>query len=293
MQRDSLVSPRGGRLLTRLVGALILGVSVAIAEVTRAWCLPAPAPQGILDAFYTPADPQRFSLLTLGGGYVSSGFSDMYEGVQAEQSVTQRIGVVGRILAYQIFKGRNVVNPLDPGDGQTNKTNLNFFRFEGGISIVPIESTTLFILGGHDLGDSDSAIVEGAGSSWLFTRSHHPINVSASVGYTSQNAVLSGQADLQMVVLNRENFLLLAGGGGAIFRGGSIPKQVFQNTNGILTEMGHRNFNGGEGGPVLSIYFPRWQVGLSAEGGVLGGTGSGAQGYGDFSVFKRLEWTGW
>ena len=63
------------------------------------------------------------------------------------------VGVVGRITGYQLWVGDHFNNPLAPSTF-THQARLNFARLQGGVEFALYPGTTLFLLGGGDVGDS-------------------------------------------------------------------------------------------------------------------------------------------
>jgi hypothetical protein len=80
--------------------------------------------------------------------------------------------------------------------------------------------------------------------------------------------VTSSEVDVQAIVLSRENYMLLAGAGGAIYGGGFITSVE------------------GQGGPDLTWYYRPWAFGMSAQGGY-----GNAHQYGQLSIFKQFGWS--
>jgi hypothetical protein len=216
--------------------------------------------------FFTIQRPGQFTLTGFGGGFVSDKYADTQQGVQFEQSITPYIGVFGRATGYQLWIGGGFDNPLAPGTGHFPR--LNFGRLQGGVDFTLLPGTHLFVSGGHDIGDSDGYLIEGDFSSWLFLHSRHPINFSFSSQWDSQNGIVSNEIDLQAVVMSSEKYMVLAGGGGAMYNGGFLG-----------------NNPAGQGGPDLGFYYRPWRIGFSAQAGY--GT---AHQYGQISMYKQLGW---
>jgi len=212
--------------------------------------------------------PEHGQLSTLGfvGGYGSDKYGTIQEGFQLEQSITRYIGVFGRVTGYQLWIGGGFASPLNPG--MDHDARLNFGRAQGGLDLNLWPGTHFFISGGKDFGDSRATVVEGDMSSWFLLHSFHPINLSFSAIHDYQNGVTSTEVDLQTILLSREKYLVMAGGGGAFYMGGFV-----RGTDG-------------QGGPDLSFYYRPWQVGWSAQAGY----GSAHQ-YGQLTMYKELDFT--
>ncbi len=216
--------------------------------------------------FFTIQRPGQFSLTTFAGGFASDKYADTQQGVQFEQSITPYIGLFGRATGYELWIGQGFDNPLAPGTGHFSR--LNFGRFQGGFDLTLYPGTHLFLSGGHDAGDSDASIVEGDFSSWLLLHSHHPVNFSFSSFHNFQNGITSTEIDLQTVLKSSEKYMILAGGGGAMYNGGFLGSSA-----------------AGQGGPDLGFYYRPWRIGFSAQAGY--GT---AHQYGQLSMYKQLGW---
>jgi hypothetical protein len=216
--------------------------------------------------FFQLEQPGHAEATLFGGGFGSDKYGTIQEGFQLEQSLTRYIGVFGRASGYQLWIGQGFASPLNPTAGAQSR--LNFGRFQGGIDFAPWQGTHLFVSGGHDVADSDAYIVEGDLSSWLLLHSMHPVNFSFSALHDYQNDVTSAEIDLQAIVLSKENYMVLAGGGGAVYGGGFIDSVS------------------GQGGPDLGFYYRPWGFGVTAQAGY-----GVAHQYGQLSIFKQFSWT--
>ncbi len=244
-------------------------ILIAVAAFAVAFAAPRCYAQGfnaMYPGFFSIQRPGQFSIVGFGGGYVSDKYGDTQQGVQLEQSITPYVGVFGRATGYQLWIGEGFDNPLAPGTGHSAR--LNFGRLQGGTDLTLYPGTHLYISGGHDVGNSDAYLVEGDFSSWLFLHSHHPINFSFSSYHNFQNGVTSTEIDLQTVLLSTEKYMVLLGGGGAMYNGGFLG-----------------NSAEGQGGPDLGFYYRPWQIGFSAQAGY-----GVAHQYGQISMYKQLGW---
>jgi hypothetical protein len=216
--------------------------------------------------FFQLEKPGHVEATLFGGGYVSDKYGTLQQGFQFEQSVTRYIGVFGRATGYQLWIGGGFTSPLNPNDGP--HARLNFGRLQAGVDLAPFQGTHLFLSGGHDVGDSDAYVFEGDFSTWLFLHSFHPVNFSFSSAVGTQNEVSSSEVDVLAIAISRENYLLMLGGGGAIYGGGFVT--------GVQ----------GQGGPDLAFYYRPWGVGFSAQAGY-----GNAHQYGQLSIYKQFGWT--
>ncbi len=216
--------------------------------------------------YFTIQQPGQLSAVLFGGGYISDKYGTTQQGVQVEQSITPYIGMFARATGYQLWIGHGFDDPLAPGSGFSRR--LNFGRFQGGLDFTLYPGTHLFISGGGDAGDSHAGVVEGDFSSWLFLHSMHPVNFSFSSMWDSQNGVVSTEIDLQNIVLSTEKYMILLGGGGAMYQGGFLTASQ------------------GQGGPDLGFFYRPWQMGFSAQAGY--GT---AHQYGQLSMYKQFSFS--
>jgi hypothetical protein len=218
--------------------------------------------------FFNLATPGRFSLTPFGGGFISDQYGTTQEGIQAEQSLTRYVGIVGRITGYQLYMGSGFSNPLNPNPGTAHgASRYNFGRFQGGIDFAVTPTTHVYLLGGDDAGDSHNANIEGDISSWLLVHTPHPLNLLVSSVHSWQNNITASSIDLRAVVLTTENYMVLVGGGGVIYGGGFV--------SGVA----------GQGGPDLGLYYRPWQIGADLQAGY--GTPNG---YGQLTLYKQFSW---
>jgi len=199
------------------------------------------SPAGFLDL----RSPGRIGINLFGSGFGSDTYARTTAGLQIEQSVTHYVNVVARAASYQIYQGKGYDSPFSAGVVGTR----TFERFQGGIDLVPLLGTSLTILGGHDVGNSSAPVVEGDFSTWLLFHSTHPINFAFNSTHFYQNEVTSSRIDLRTVAFSTGNLLFLAGGGGAIWGGGSVGKP------------------NGQGGVDLSLYVRRWNTHFELQSG--------------------------
>jgi hypothetical protein len=238
--------------IASIVAVRILGVSNTVSAQTSNTTY-SPGPTSVVvpaySDFFQIRDPGQFSITGFGGGFRADRYATTQQGFQFEQSVTNYIGVVGRITGYQLYIGQGFADPLAPTPDKSSSARLNFVRLQGGIDFSPYPLTRIYVFGGKDLGDSDAATVEGNVSSWVNSYSKHPVNLAASSNYNYQNKVINNEIDLRVVAWSGEQYMLLAGGGGAIYNGGFIK--------GLQ----------GQGGVDLGGYLQRLQTGIDLQGG--------------------------
>ncbi len=250
-------------MATVIQRVVIAGVMLAVCVMGRSGSAQAHW-ENLYPGFFQPAKPGVFDVFAFGGGYGNSKYGALQEGIQAEQSITNYLGIVGRATGYQLWVGNDFDNPLVPGTGHQGR--LNFGRLQGGVEFAVYPGTRLFVLGGHDVGDSDATVIEGDLSSWWMTHSRHPINFAFSAVHDYQNHVTSAEMDSRVVAASTENYLFTAGVGGAIYQGGEIDNAQ------------------GQGGLDFGVYFRKWGFGLNAQSGY--GT---AQGFGQLSFIKQWD----
>jgi hypothetical protein len=178
------------------------------------------APADALADFFTLQNPGHFGLTAFFSGFGSDTYATTSGGFQLEQSVTRYLGLIGRVSASQVYQGKGYNSPF-----VTEATGVRTFeRLEGGVDLRPTSTISLTLLAGSDVGNSNAAVVEGDFSSWWLVYSHHPVNGAFSSIHFFENSVTSNQVDLRAVVYATGRWLLLAGGGGAIWGGGTVGK---------------------------------------------------------------------
>ena len=243
----------------KIVGLLLLVCTLGWTGIARAQL------ENLYPGFFQPASPQILDATLFGGGFGSQDYGAVQEGFQLQQTITPYIGLVGRVTGYQMWIGDHFNNPLAPATA-THQSRLNFGRLQAGLEFALYPGTTLYLLGGGDVGDSHAAVIEGDYSSWLFTHTHHPINFSFSASHNYENHITSSEIDLRIVALSTAKYLVTAGGGGAIFQGGQIVDP------------------GGQGGPDLGVYFRKYAFGIDVQAGY-----GNAGGFGQISFIKQFD----
>jgi len=251
----------------------VLSVLAAVMLIAQsAWCQSAdpassPAtPTSPFAGFFTLKSPGQLTLTLYGGGFRADEYATTQQGFQLEQSVTENIGIVARATGYQLYMGGGFDNPLAPGTG--HQARLNFGRFQGGLDIALGPTTNFYLLAGGDVADSHAAVVEGDFTTWFMTESRFPINLVSSAVYDSQNGVTASEIDLRAIVYSTEQYVVLAGAGGAIFGGGFVPSIA------------------GQAGPIVAMYLSGLQLGFNLQGGY-----GNAGGYAQLSLFKQFRWS--
>jgi hypothetical protein len=208
--------------------------------------------------------PGHFSLRAFGSGYGSEKYGTTHEGFEVTQSVTHNISAIVRLSAYQIYKGTGFDSPLNPSPHSPTR---NFGRFEGGLSLTPIQGTSFAVLGGEDVGDSDAPVFESDFSSWLWFQRRHPFNLAYSSSHYFENGVTNGLIDLRTVALSTGRWMLLLGAGGAIWGGGSVGQAK------------------GQGGPDVGIFIRQWHASVDLQAGY-----GSSRTYGTVSVTRSFGW---
>ncbi len=251
------------RIVAGLAGiaGLMLAAASAMAQAAPSTSTPPAQNPPRLAAATSP----HLDITPFGGGFVSQDYDDTNEGIQIEQSLTQGLGLIGRATGYQLYIRENAVSPLQVSSSQV-QARLNFGRLEAGIDISPYEGTNLYLLGGHDVGDSDAFVVEGDLSSWMFQSSAHPVNLFVAPVYDTENEVTSGEIDLRVIAARTPEWTFMAGAGGAVYGGGFI--------RGV----------DGQGGPIVGLYNNYWKFGCDLQAG-YGSPG----GYGELTIYKTFS----
>jgi hypothetical protein len=242
------------------VAAVLLFTNAAFAQTT------VPAALSASQGPFTLLRPGELNLTVLGGGYISADYGVTEQGLQAEQSITRVIGLVGRATGYQLYIEDNYDNPLNPGTG--HHPRLNFARLQGGLDFHIGETSYLSVLGGGDVADSNSASVEEDFSTWLLLHRQHPVNLAISSIYTTENGVVSNEIDLRAIAYSTQSYTVIAGGGGAIYAAGFV--------HGVA----------GQGGPIFGLFLSKWLAGIDIQAGY-----GSAQEYGEITLYKQFRWT--
>jgi len=214
--------------------------------------------------FFTSANPQHFGLTMFASG-ISAGsqYTATHEGFELEQTLTPYVSLVGRVSGYQIYQGDGWDTPLSGHESRPR----NFGVLLAGIDFVPIQGTSLKLLGGSDIGDSDRARIEGDWSSWLWLHSRHPINFSLTGDHFYNNGISSGTIDLRTVVTSSREATWLVGLGGQLWDGG--------NESHLMKEFG----------PDLGVVLRQWKINLDLQAG-YGNLG----GYGIIAFSRHFGW---
>jgi hypothetical protein len=217
-----------------------------------------------LSQIFTLENPGHFTLRLILVGYGAEKYGTTHEGLEINQTVTPVISVVGRVSAYQIYKGTGFDSPLTPG---ARSATRNFGRFEGGISLTPFQGTTFTVLGGEDAGDSDAPVLESDFSSWVRLQSRHPINIAYSTSHFYENGVTNGLIDVRTVAFSGDRLMLLAGVGGAVWGGGSVGQAK------------------GQGGFDVGVFLRSWHLSIDTQVGY-----GSSRTYGMVSASRSFGW---
>jgi hypothetical protein len=195
--------------------------------------------------FFTLRQPGHLGLTVFASGFGSDTYATTGAGFQLEQSVTRYVGLVGRVSAFQVYQGKGYNSPF-----VTESTGVRTYeRFEGGIDLTPGSGLSLVVLGGRDVGNSNAPVIEGDFSSWLFPYSPYPVNLSFSSTHFFENAVTSNQIDVRTVAYGTARWLLLLGGGGAVWGGGTVGKP------------------NGQGGPDVGLFLRELHTSIDLQSG--------------------------
>jgi hypothetical protein len=195
--------------------------------------------------FFALQRPGHLGLTAFASGFGSDTYATTGAGFQLEQSLTRYVGVVGRVAGFQVYQGKGYNSPF-----VTGSTGVRTYeRFEGGVDLKPVSGLSLVVLGGHDVGNSNAAVIEGDFSSWLFAYSPYPVNFSFSSTHFFENAVTSNQIDLRAVAYGTARWLLLLGGGGAVWGGGTVGKP------------------NGQGGPDVGLFLREHHTSIDLQSG--------------------------
>jgi hypothetical protein len=214
--------------------------------------------------FVTPADPMQLSATTFGAAYGSPSYGTTHEGVELGQSVTRRCGILARLTGYQIYHGV----AFDTTFAARQGAPFFFGRFEGGVDLNPMYGLHLTVLGGHDVGDSDSAVIEESVSAWMNVHSAHPISLSLTSSHYFKNQLTNGLIDARMIALSTDKLMLLAGAGAIIWGGQTVKGSAKA-----------------QAGPDLSLYIRDWKLRLDLQAGY-----GSDQEYGMLAFSRSFDW---
>jgi len=238
-----------------LIAAMVAAPIFAVARVCAA---------DVLSDFVTLAVPPHLTMTAFGAAYGSPSYATTHAGLEFEQTYTRRIGILARLTAYQIYNGVAFDTPFTARPGEP----FFFGRFEGGLDLNPAYGLHLAVLGGHDIGDSHSAVIEESGSGWMNVHSSHPVNLSVSSSHYFENQLTNGFLDARLIVLSTDKVMLL-GGAGTIIWGGPTVK-------------GSAKF---QAGPDLGLYIRDWNLRLDLQAGY----GSDHE-YGMLTFSRSFDW---
>jgi hypothetical protein len=196
---------------------------------------------------FTFQRPPQLGVRLFAGGYAFEQGGNTYEGFELEQTLTPYINAVAAVSGYQFWKGTGGYNsPLTPA---AKGAPRNFARLQGGVDLIPFQGTSLIVLGGEDVGDSHAPVIQGIFSTWAAIHSSHPLNFGFAGWHYYQNGVSSGTYDIRTITLSAADFLFLAGIGGAIWGGGTLPSPKTH------------------GGLDLGVFIQHWHLELQVQAG--------------------------
>ena len=219
--------------------------------------------------FLKPRIPPYLECTLFTGGVEAGGLSPeryqaLLEGLEAQQSVTHGVSLVGRVSGIELLIHGNFSNPLQPSD--TGRPRLNFARLQGGLRLSPLPQLDVTILGGRDVGDSSAAVIEGDTRYSMFLSSEHPTTFSTSTVHDYQNGVTSSEIDFRSILFNGNRLAVYAGPGGQVYGGGIVP-----NTQG-------------QGGAIIGAMLRQYNLGIEVQSG-YGNAGE----YTQLSLFKGFS----
>jgi len=219
--------------------------------------------------FLEPRVPPYLECTLFTGGIEAGGFSPeryqaLLEGIEADQSVTHGVALVGRVTGVELLIHGNFSNPLQPSD--TGHPRLNFARLQGGIRLTPLPELDVTLLGGSDVGDSSAAVIEGDTRYTMFLSAEHPTTFSTATVHDYQNGVTSSEIDFRSILVNSNRLALYAGPGGQLYGGGIVPTTQ------------------GQGGAILGAMLRRYNLGIEVQSG-YGNAGE----YTQLTLFKSFS----
>ena len=207
--------------------------------------------QQIIDRMTAPTKP-NLNLTIFGGGFMSQDVGLTSTAIQAEQSLTQGLGLMVRVTGVQLYLFQRATSPLAPSNQAVGR--LNYGRFQVGFDLKPTNSTSIMLLGGRDVGDSDAWSFETDISQWLLMGYSHPINLFLVPSYDTQNLITSSEIDITVMLKQNQSWAWMGGLGNSLSVGGFI--------HGV----------DGTTGPVMRLFYLPMQLGASLYAG-YGSTG--------------------
>lgn len=218
----------------------------------------------MLSDFVTLAEPMHLTTTAFGAAYGSPAYGTTHEGLELEQSVTRRLGILARLTGYQLYHGVAYDTPF------ASRPGAPFFygRFEGGVDLNPMYGLRLTLLGGHDVGASHSAVIEESASVWTDVHSAHPINLSLTSSHYFENQLTNGLIDARLIALSTDKLMLLAGAGAIIWGGHTVKGSAKV-----------------QAGPDLGLYIRDWKLRLDLQAGY-----GSDQEYGMLAFSRSFDW---
>jgi hypothetical protein len=214
--------------------------------------------------YFELAQPGHLTSTPFGAAYASPSYYETHEGVEFEQTLTRRLGMVARLTAYQQYHGSAYDTPIPP----PSRAPFYFGRFEGGVDLNPMYGAHLIVLGGHDAGDSHSTVMEESGSVWMNVHSAHPISISVNSSHYFENSLTNGLVDLRTIALSTDKLMLLVGAGAIIWGGRTVQGSAK-----------------GEAGPDISLFIRDWKLRMDLQAGY-----GSDQEYGTLSFSRSFDW---
>lgn len=227
------VAPRAVVSVVALIAASILTVAGGAAA-------------DMLSDFMTLQTPAHLTITTFGAAYGSPYSGTTHQGLELAQTVTRRLSLLVRLTGYQLYHGSAFDTPFPPHPGAP----FFFGRFEGGVDLNPAYGVHLIVLGGHDAGDSHSAVIEESASAWLNVHDAHPISLSVNSSHYFENQLTNGLVDLRTIALSSDKLMLLAGVGAIIWGGQTVKGSAKV-----------------QGGPEVGLYIRDWKLRLDLQSG--------------------------
>lgn len=214
--------------------------------------------------YFEIAQPGHLTSTPFGAAYASPRYYETHEGLELEQTLTRRLGIIARLTGYQQYHGTGYDTPIP----QSSRAPLFFGQFEGGMDLNPMYGAHLIVLGGHDAGDSHSSVIEESASAWMNVHSAHPISASVNSSHYFANSLTNGLIDLRMIGLSTDKLMVQVGAGGIIWGGRTVQ--------GSLK---------GEGGADVGLLIRDWKLRLDLQAGY-----GSDQEYGTLSFSRSFDW---
>jgi hypothetical protein len=189
------------------------------------------------------------------------------QGVEFEQEVNRYVNLGGRISGnQQVTRGSGKLASFFDSN-PSNGSLLKYGRFQGQVRVASA-GNHFVILGEQDTGDNKASSIEGKFSSRRRQNKRFQVDLSGSVRHDFKTNLTSSAMDVRSVVFTGKNLMVVVGAEGSFYGGGAA------------------SLAGGQFGPVIELWLPKWDLPVTASTG-YGSTG----GFGLLSLSRSFNLT--